>query len=94
MTIHIFFLENIATLFLSEISCSDPGNIYNATYSLSGLLPGDTANYTCVNGSLQQAGDAVRTCQSDGYWNGIPIVCSTPCACKNCQLSTTLLALT
>ncbi|CAC5420397.1 CSMD [Mytilus coruscus] len=61
----------------SVIKCPDPGGVFNATYRVAGFAPGNTATYTCVVGSMHQAGDSIRVCQSDGSWNGIPIVCYT-----------------
>jgi len=60
---------------LTVIKCVDPGEVVNATYTITGQYPGDTASYACSAGSTQKGGDSVRTCQVDGTWDGKPIVC-------------------
>jgi hypothetical protein len=60
---------------LIVIKCVDPGEVVNATYTITGQYPGDTRAYTCSAGSTQKGGDSVRTCQIDGTWDGKPIVC-------------------
>ena len=60
---------------LIVIKCVDPGEVVNATYTITGQYPGDTTAYTCSAGSTQKGGDSVRTCQIDGTWDGKPIVC-------------------
>ena len=60
---------------LIVIKCVDPGEVVNATYTITGQYPGDTASYACNVLSTQKGGDSVRTCQVDGTWEGKPIVC-------------------
>jgi len=60
---------------LTVIKCVDPDEVVNATYTITGHYPGDTATYTCSAGSTQTGGDSVRSCQVDGTWDGQPIVC-------------------
>ncbi|XP_063404609.1 uncharacterized protein LOC134688071 [Mytilus trossulus] len=64
----------------SVIKCAHPGGVFKATYRVAGFAPGNTVTYTCVAGSMQQAGDSTRVCQLNGSWNGIPIVCYTAAA--------------
>jgi hypothetical protein len=47
---------------LIVIKCVDPGEVVNATYTITGQYPGDTASYACNVLSTQKGGDSVRTC--------------------------------
>ena len=40
--------------------------------------PGDTCTFTCKNG-YQLMGSAMRTCGSDGNWNGNNAICISEC---------------
>lgn len=60
---------------LTVIKCVDPGEVVNATYTITGQYPGDTSTYKCSEGSTQKGGDYVRTCRANGTWDGQPIVC-------------------
>ena len=62
--------------FISVIQCPDPGGAANATHTLTGVTPGSTVSYICDSGYKYEAGYLVRTCQSDGKWDGVPPVCS------------------
>jgi len=68
---HIFFLCIV------EIKCVDPGIVANTSYTVNGLHPTNTAVYVCINGTSPTAGNLVRTCQSDGTWDGVPVVCGS-----------------
>ena len=47
----------------------------------SGTLLGSMATYTCDPGYDLIGGDALRTCSSDGDWNGMePTGCQRKCA--------------
>lgn len=81
--LQVLFLNiDIKMIYISEIKCYDPGDVYNSSYTLSGLRTGNIANYTCNPGSQQQAGDAVRICEANGTWSGVPIVCGSAHSCS------------
>ena len=64
-----------------QSSCSDPtGEVAQACYS--GVTPGSTVLYRCATSSFVILfGQSLRTCQSDGIWDG-----TTPsCVCNGEQ---------
>lgn len=61
---------------MSSGECIDPGGVANASYTISGLSIGSTVTYVCDSGYQYEAGYLTRSCQSDGTWDGVPLVCS------------------
>ena len=49
----------------------------NGKVSLSGVLVGDTATFTCNDG-YELVGDSVLYCRSGGTWDNLPPVCQGP----------------
>lgn len=64
-------------LCIVETKCVDPGIVANTSYTVSGLHPTNTAVYVCNGGTSPTAGNLVRTCQPDGTWDGVPVVCGS-----------------
>lgn len=60
----------------SSDECLDPGDVANATYTITGLSIGSTVTYMCDSGYQYEAGYLTRICQSDSTWDGVPPVCS------------------
>ena len=62
------------------VSCSSLTNPNNGTINCSlgdDGIPSyeDTCSFTCDSG-YELTGNATRSCQSDGSWNGTEVVCS------------------
>lgn len=64
-------------LCIVEIKCVDPGIVAYTSYTVNGLHPTNTAVYVCNGGTSPTAGNLVRTCQSNGTWDGVPVVCGS-----------------
>ncbi|XP_071126665.1 CUB and sushi domain-containing protein 3-like isoform X7 [Mytilus edulis] len=64
------------------VTCDFPDTVSHTTNVTSGNEQGDTITFSCSVGYNKNTGDEVRTCKSDGKWDGSPIVCS-PVKCPN-----------
>ncbi|VDI66532.1 CUB and sushi domain-containing protein [Mytilus galloprovincialis] len=64
------------------VTCDFPDTVPHTTNVTSGNEQGDTITFSCSVGYNKNTGDEVRTCKSDGKWDGSPIVCS-PVKCPN-----------
>ena len=63
-------------LIISAVDCSTPHNHHTTTVSVPGTTENAIATYTCAAGYETLAGNAQRTCQSDGTWSGMAPTCS------------------
>ena len=63
------------------LSLPSNGNIsYSSSSVDEGYLPGSKSTYSCNDGySLGTSGWRIRTCQSNGTWNGWPKNCYGKC---------------
>ena len=71
------FHKTTVMIFLSLCTAADCGSLTNpanGSVSLTMTTFGSMASYSCSERS-NLLGDAVRTCQADGMWNGIAPVC-------------------
>ena len=75
MYVPLFFTEK--SFFNSLIvTCGNPANVLNSTFTKTGVNEGDTATYTCEIGyaiSGQSVNTATATCRSNGNWDGVPM---------------------
>jgi hypothetical protein len=64
------------TYLTANIDCGHPGNISNGTVTLArGTKEGDTAYYTCNDGTELNGTCASRVCGPDGRWSGVEPSC-------------------
>ena len=77
---------NVPPLPSPAVECGRLPNPPSGQVSLTGIDLGSVATYTCNDGySLEEGGDATRTCGSEGVWSGREPTCRSKSTMQVCN---------